>query len=310
MVDPRRRHALTMGSEVPGGDFRFRVHSVFAGSLNLAVAGQDGLVTLAGAGMAERPRGIRLATCERFDAWPVMVGGEGRRDGAHLLFTAPDGRVVVAVDRAAARTARRRRLPHVAAADPRVKAAWQECARRLDEHQVAREADLRLVALCAGCPSGSVLGRRLAEAAVALAAGLRARDVAAADAAAAGLVGLGAGLTPTGDDFLCGFLAALRATSRAGDVVRRFTLAWGRRLRKRLPATTTVGATYLEGAIAGAFAGEVHALAAALARGDAGAPAALDALCALGHSSGADTATGLLFGLWLRSDEEARRHAP
>ncbi len=310
MTEPRRRHALTMGSEVPTGDFRFRVHSVFTASLNLAVAGQSGLVTLGGVGTAERPRGIRLATCERFDSWPVAAGMDGRREGAQLVFDGYDGGIVMAIDLAGAEGARRRRLPHVDARSASVRALWTECARRLDELQVAHNVDLRLVALCDREPATTTLGRRLTAAAVALGEGVRDRDVGAADDAAADLVGLGEGLTPSGDDFLCGLLAALRCTSRAGDGDRRFALAWGRRLTERLGATTTVGATYLEGAIAGAFTGEIQALVRALARGEAGAPVALDGLCALGHSSGMDTATGLLYGLWLRSDQEARRHAP
>ncbi len=310
MTDPCRRHALTMGSEVPEGDFRFRVHSVFAASLNLTVAGQSGLVTLAGAGTAERPRGIRLATCERFDTWPVQAGTEGRREGAQLVFDGTGGVVVLAVDLAQAEGARRRRLPHVDMHGADARAAWAACAQRLGELQAAGDVDLRLAALCDRQPATTALGRRLAAAAVALGEGVRGRDAVAADGAAADLVGLGAGLTPTGDDYLCGIMAALRSASRAGDANRRFALAWGRLLAERLTATTTVGATYLEGAIAGAFVGEIHALVTALARGDAGAPAALEALCGLGHSSGMDTATGLLHGLWLRGDEEARRHAP
>lgn len=302
MADPCRRRALTMGSEVPDGDFRFRVHSVFAGSLNLAVAGQRGLVTLAGAGTAARPRGIRLATRERFDAWPVTAGTGGRREGAQLVFDGPDGRAVFAVDLADAEASRRRLLPHVDLRDAGVRAAWSACAARLMARQAERESDLRLDTLLGAPVSGTLVGRRLVAAARDLADAVRARDVDAADGVAAGLVGLGAGLTPTGDDYLCGLLAALRCASRAGDVHRRFALAWGRLLAGRLDATTTVGATYLEGAIAGAFAGEVRELVTALAHGDAAAPHTLEALCALGHSSGMDTATGLLHGLWLRSE--------
>jgi hypothetical protein len=317
VADPCRRRAVTMGSEVPAGDFRFRVHSVFAASLNLAVAGQRGLVTLTGVGAAERPRSIGLASRERFDAWPVSAGMDGRREGAQLVFADGAGGVAFAVDLDTAVAAGRRRLPHVDCGRPGVRAAWSACADRLERLQAERETDLRLAALCGAPqpqpPASTPAGRRLAAAARALAEAARERDPVAADVAAADLVGLGPGLTPAGDDFLCGFAAALRCASRAGDADRRFALAWGRALSARLSATTVVGATYLESAIAGAFAGEIHALVRALATGDssdAGAPAALKALCGLGHSSGMDTATGLLHGLWLRGGEEARHHAP
>jgi hypothetical protein len=128
------------------------------------------------------------------------------------------------------------------------------------------------------------------------------------------LLGLGAGLTPAGDDFLCGLLAALWCTSVEGGPDRAFVHAWGAALSRRLDATTAISASFLECAIAGCFPGSVTALAAAFAGDPAtgagkGPRAALDRLCALGHSSGMDTATGFLFGLWLRTDEESRRHA-
>jgi hypothetical protein len=129
------------------------------------------------------------------------------------------------------------------------------------------------------------------------------------------MVGLGTGLTPAGDDLLCGLLAALWCASGEGSQERSFAVEWGETLSARLEATTAVSATCLECAIAGCFPGTVIALAGAFAGSHAdhaheSARAALDDLCARGHSSGMDTATGFLFGLRLRSDEEMRRYAP
>jgi hypothetical protein len=98
------------------------------------------------------------------------------------------------------------------------------------------------------------------------------------------LVGRGDGLTPLGDDVLCGWLAAHRAagvpTPAVDDAVRR-----------ALPSTTTLSATLLECALAG----EVADLAAAYLRalGTARAPAARAALTRLGHSSGGGLAHGI-----------------
>ena len=94
----------------------------------------------------------------------------------------------------------------------------------------------------------------------------------------------GDGLTPWGDDVLCGWLAAHRAagvpTPAVYDAVRR-----------ALPRTTTLSATLLECALAGEAAD--LALAYLRALGTPGAPAARVALLGLGHSSGGGLAHGI-----------------
>jgi hypothetical protein len=111
-------------------------------------------------------------------------------------------------------------------------------------------------------------------------AGLR-PDLGPADVAR--LVGHGDGLTPLGDDVLCGWLAVHRAarvpTPRVDAAVRA-----------HLPRTTTLSATLLDCALHGEVVPEFAAYVAAL-----GTPAEPDraaALLAVGHSSGA----GLLHG--------------
>jgi hypothetical protein len=100
----------------------------------------------------------------------------------------------------------------------------------------------------------------------------------------ADLVGRGEGLTPLGDDVLCGWLAAHRAagvpTPEVDEAVRR-----------SLPRTTTLSATLLECAVSG----EVADVAAAYLRalGTPRAPAARAALGDLGHSSGEGLAHGI-----------------
>ncbi len=102
------------------------------------------------------------------------------------------------------------------------------------------------------------------------------------------LVGYGDGLTPLGDDVLCGWLAVHRAagvpTAAVDDAVRR-----------HLPRTTTLSATLLDCALAGEVADPVADYLRAL--GTPLAPAARDDLLALGHSSGLGLAHGIELGL-------------
>jgi hypothetical protein len=97
-------------------------------------------------------------------------------------------------------------------------------------------------------------------------------------------VGRGDGLTPLGDDVLCGWLAARRATGSAVPEVTERVL--GSRT-----ATTTLSAELLDCAVRGEVLPEYGAwLAAAVSGRESAGPRA--ALVAVGHTSGA----GLLLG--------------
>ena len=107
------------------------------------------------------------------------------------------------------------------------------------------------------------------------------------------LVGVGAGLTPSGDDFLSGFMAASR-TSGSPALVSSLARA----ITTNLAATGEISASLLRCAVSGMWPTPLADLADALTVDET--PAALCALhdlCRLGHSSGADIATGFLFGL-------------
>jgi hypothetical protein len=105
-----------------------------------------------------------------------------------------------------------------------------------------------------------------------------------------GLLGLGPGLTPAGDDLLAGLLVGL-----SGRPDLRDPLAAA--IRRHAPARTTwLSAELLRLAAAGLAAPAVVAVADALAgHGDDEAlPRALPGLLALGHTSGPALARGLL----------------
>ncbi len=127
----------------------------------------------------------------------------------------------------------------------------------------------------------------------ALAAALRSGDGTAVAGAAAELVGVGAGLTPGGDDVLAGALAGLHATGHT-DIASVIGLACG----PRLSGTTPISAELARLAIAGHASLEVLAVLRALRVGSPGAlRSAATRLLAVGHTSGADLAFGLVAGL-------------
>ena len=109
------------------------------------------------------------------------------------------------------------------------------------------------------------------------------------------LLGLGAGLTPSGDDLVGGALFGRLLVSGA-------QAPWkvvGRRLSKEIRSRShVVSAALFSDLVAGRTFAPLHDLAAALASGDdASAVAAARTLVAIGHSSGWDMLTGFLIGI-------------
>ena len=115
-------------------------------------------------------------------------------------------------------------------------------------------------------------------------------------ASVASLVGRGEGLTPLGDDVVCGWLAAHRGagtpTPEVDDAVRRL-----------LPRTTTLSASLLVCALAGEVADPVRDYLRSL--GTTGADGARARLESFGHSSG----VGLAHGIDLALDTLAAERA-
>jgi len=108
------------------------------------------------------------------------------------------------------------------------------------------------------------------------------------------LIGAGPGLTPSGDDMLCGLMAGLNA---AGDD-RQSDL--GNAIRTHEAATTATSRDYLDQACRGWWTSSLHSLFKEIERYDAdksGIEQAIGQLAQRGHSSGIDLATGLISGL-------------
>jgi Protein of unknown function (DUF2877) len=128
-------------------------------------------------------------------------------------------------------------------------------------------------------------------------------DTAAALEPTVDVIGLGIGLTPSGDDYLVGLLAGLDATHDPA----RFGLAEA--IGRQAPArSTAISAASLRHATRGAFSERLHDLLVALARGrldDLESP--IRRAMAYGATSGSDTLVGLLAALDLAAGRSTRR---
>lgn len=128
-------------------------------------------------------------------------------------------------------------------------------------------------------------------------------DAAQLRSAVRALVGLGTGSTPGGDDVLAGAMAGLKATRRdvrAGQIAAA-----------ALPDIDSRTPLMSADLLRLAAAGHVCTEAGAVVRATVGSPAELEAalrgLLAIGHTSGADLATGLAIGLGAAAGVEPRK---
>lgn len=101
------------------------------------------------------------------------------------------------------------------------------------------------------------------------------------------LIGLGVGLTPSGDDFLCGVLAGLILT---GNSDQRFTSILRERIRANLNNTNDISRTFLQCALSSHFSKPIKDLVFPASAEDIHA-----SFRAVGHSSGFDSLCGIYY---------------
>jgi hypothetical protein len=269
--------AEKIGFGVPD-DITGTVHSVFRNALILDLDTGE-LVTVVPAEAGALPFGITLA--EGADATFETLCATGDRAAVRggVLRIGTEG---LAIDLRSARPWRSR-LGEIRAETNAQRVAV--ALRRVGD-LLAADGRARPLARLA-TPQISVLAEALAR-----------RDADAAEPAAVGLIGLGEGGTPAGDDFLVGFLAGLRSL-RADAQLTAFAAELAAAIAAESDRTNDVSRTYLDAAVAGEVSERLTVLARAIGGGATGEAleGAARAAIAVGHSSGADGTFGLLTGL-------------
>jgi hypothetical protein len=211
-TSPSSLAVSSAGSAFPAQEFGFAVHSVFARAANLRR--DDGfLLSLVSEAAKAHPRAA-LVPLARFDLWGLRPGDAGRFDGTTLSFAsasaaAPD--LVLPPSRTPPARERPRR--------PARPEALRAAAAAVAELRAERRAEPSLAALLAGDPpEGTGFSARFVRGALKLEKAAAALSVPLFLDAALSLAGFGPGLTPSGDDFLCGWFAGQRsrATLRPG----------------------------------------------------------------------------------------------
>jgi len=263
------------------------IHSAYRRTINLRFPG-DHLVCLHGGRDLVAPFGIALGRDFDSPAFERIAPGV-RVVPADGTLRIPEAAVEVAIGRAAVwePEARPRPLGSDAAA---------RHAEILEAVLLQHDNPDGLAGLVDGADATPLL-RRARPCAERLQQALARRDISGVLAAAEPLMGLGPGLTPSGDDFLAGLMGtALLAEPPAGPLLRA---VGPQLLRLAETRTTLLSRAFLAHALEGVLAPPLDALAATMLDG-ADRPAlarAARAACTLGHTSGMDTVTGMVFAL-------------
>lgn len=258
-------------------------------------AGRD-LITVGAASLHDGPLNIRLGTTEN-TAFTTDLGvtpGQRWTIGPHRLQ--PEEGPIIQLETA---SIWQPAAPAGAVAFDRLTQGLGHLRRRLAEVPLPEGSLIRLV-LDGSTPENPVeraaapLLQHLFQALSSGFAGSSTVDV----EPAIGLLGLGPGLTPAGDDLLAGLLIAC---SKLGErhVARRL----GDALLYAAPERTTcISLAHLTAAAAGYGAAPLHDLLDGLVRSErAEMDRALDAAAKIGHSSGFDAVGGIILALraWL-----------
>jgi hypothetical protein len=256
---------------------RGRVHTVFRRVVNLDVGG--GLCTIAGRGLDNGPATLVCDTAGFADTGvhagdPVaVVGGNllvGERFAVRLVGARPW----------------HARLPAYPADAARLRDNLDLAREQIASARVRCDADDDAL----GAMTAVTIDRRVA----ALRDALRRGDRSAACEHGRSLVGLGRGLTPTGDDVLVGLFAVLHVP---GGPLHRFAGLCSDIVADAQLRTNAVSIAALEAAARGRVRESIHALLHSLMGGSRTAVrAALAAVLAIGATSGNDIASGVVAG--------------
>ena len=272
--------------------FAATVHSVFDHAANLRLPHDGQLYTVATAGIDNAPATLVVDT-PTVRTLCLKVGDTVTSHRARLLF--PGGRAVDLRSTAAWR-------PHLPPLPiPESSRTWltdfigREGISGGAKHNVAQDDSWE-----------SAVAAQVAAQLDALIGGLRAGDVSTVSEHAARLVGLGPGLTPTGDDVLLGVLLVAAMPQSTLAPARRHL---ARAVDACVAQTTDVSRAALTQAARGRTRQRVIGLLDAMASGETAA--VLDRhgrlVTAIGHTSGTDILVGLSAAMTLESELRGER---
>ena len=283
-------HAVAIGSAVPRENFDALIQSVFDSAVNLRLAREDRLITVLISNRYELPQGIRIAD-KTFPLQSLTVDLPAACRGGILRFNSS----ALTIDLRGA-PVWKCRVPdlHADMKSLLTQQAWSAAWDLLNKEQILRNADIIADDLFQ-TDLGSPLSRRMSKPVMGLVASTEQFDAPSALRSAKKMIGLGPGVTPSGDDILIGFLAGLWSMAGQNQTQYSFILSFGAELIRLAKQTSEISRTYMYHAIRGQFSSSLSHLAEAIASCK-GVEESTQIAMRIGHSSGMDSVTGLLIG--------------
>ena len=276
---------------LPAAGWQGRVHSVFARTINIETALGE-LVTLAGPGCDDAPDTVVL-DAPGFTACGVAAGDPVTAMPARIAIA---GRLTVNL-RAAKRW--REELPRT---------VDLQCLRAnlpfMQAHLAAAGTTGGLLAPASAADAWSAeVSRMLAAGMAQVRLALLRGDEDAFREHAVSLIGLGPGLTPSGDDFLVGLFAALHAGSAGAPPLAPLFASI---VAAGAGRTNAIGLAALRHAAAGRVRASIADLLQQLCLGSPDSLAApLQRVLAIGSTSGTDIAAGIVCGAGIHLERAA-----
>ena len=288
--------AISIGYAVPDESFDALVHSVFQSSINLRLNRINRLLTLTTSSEDNLPQGIRLDAPIGFSFEKFQTGESAVcRDG---ILHIENSSLTIQLH-----GARRYKcdLPAlvVDTSSAGVSTAWSFVWEALNKRQRLSKSEIiakEIFDLSKSAQAG--VSRKTGEAMRDLVDATRRYELTDITAVRA-LIGLGPGLTPSGDDLLVGYMAGLWSTVRDRNERVQFISDLGKRIIRLSRMTDDISRTYLHHAVRGQVSSRLANLAEAISYGE-DSERLLDiaeTAMSVGHTSGMDTVTGLLVGL-------------
>lgn len=293
--------ALSVGALVPTHHFSGTVHSVFHQACNVRLE-PHALLTLLSSEKDNVPHGIRLNIASQPTFLNLLRVGQSVACRGGILRIGGTG---FSVD---LRTARPWDIDikglHIDLGQP-VQAhswavAWSELKTSRRRNDLSKIIDVFTPSKQQPCNSAAseYLLQSPAHTVSALLQATRDFHLEDAKTSIRPLIGLGPGLTPSGDDFLVGFLAGLWSTADNSPSRTQFLAALNRVLSETTLSTNDISCTYLRSAAKGHVSEPIAKLAQQLkwASDTSSVRTAAQAALQVGHTSGPAGVLGLLLG--------------
>jgi hypothetical protein len=303
-----------LGSRFPCKEKGYHVFSCFPSSLNI-MDGEGNLFTLVAHQRQLHPRSALVVKNARIDPFFSIVRPKNERVWVNPMGIFFQGGQWVSLLKA-------KQMPPKCEAPPfGISIDWPKLLGRtdlLDLLQKGQDSELTVSNLLGKTAAKTKIGTLYFTYVSLLFDGFCHSDGALALQASLGLLGLGPGSTPSGDDFLCGFLLALHLLQNSNqfqlvEFDQSFLSQYEESLKQLLHVknpTTAISKQFLTLGCEGLFSQSLVLLAKSFVypqTNDNQFIASLNILAKMGHSSGYDTTTGLLFGLLLFMPESEHR---